>query len=227
MKYALAIVGVLALAVTATAGAAVVPGSSTIEGKYVEVRSCDVYTAACFANSEAGLTGEEAILAWSVTNGAWRGTDLDGLSVIAVVRATGTLGAEPTAAQGAKAVLLVDERANAAQQTALADLAQELGGELVRDIVRTEPANIEFRMEPNAHMTGASIKAGNSVEIQTRSLHAADDKCGNDEPYYAPLTSVENAMVHYTVVDKFDGDGLGVTWDDTGRRSAYLATFSR
>ncbi len=29
-----------------------------IQGNYVEVRSCDVYTGSCFANAEMGLTGE-------------------------------------------------------------------------------------------------------------------------------------------------------------------------
>ena len=54
----------------------------TIYGQYVEVRSCDVYTGSCFANAEMGLTGEEAILTWSITNGHWHGVSLEGLSVI-------------------------------------------------------------------------------------------------------------------------------------------------
>src|SRR5208283_778610 len=63
-----------------------------ITGDYVEARSCDVYTGYCFANSEMNLAGREAMLFWSVRQGTWRGTKLDGLGVMAVVKSDGTLG---------------------------------------------------------------------------------------------------------------------------------------
>ena len=78
-------------------------GGSSITGDYVEIRSCDVYTGPCFANGEMGLTGEEAILTWSVDQGSWEGVALDGLNVIAVVRASATLGRhqpQPLSRQG-------------------------------------------------------------------------------------------------------------------------------
>ena len=43
-----------------------------IHGDYIESRSTDVYVAQCFANGETGLTGNQALLAWHVTEG--RGT---------------------------------------------------------------------------------------------------------------------------------------------------------
>src|SRR6185503_13113831 len=67
----------------ASAGLADDKSALGISGRYLEVRSCDVYTGPCFANAEMGLDGKEAILVWSVREGAWRGTDLKGLSVIA------------------------------------------------------------------------------------------------------------------------------------------------
>src|SRR4051794_7867239 len=63
-----------------------------VSGDYLEVRSCDVYTGPCFANSEMNLTGKEGMMLWSVREGAWNGTKLDGLRVMAVVKADGTLG---------------------------------------------------------------------------------------------------------------------------------------
>ena len=66
--------------------------SPAISGSYLETRSCDVYIGQCFANGQMNLTGKEAILVWSVAKGAWNGATLDGLSVIAVVHADGTLG---------------------------------------------------------------------------------------------------------------------------------------
>ena len=40
-----------------------------IRGDYLETRSADVYTGACFANGEVNLVGNEAILAWHVKAG--------------------------------------------------------------------------------------------------------------------------------------------------------------
>ena len=70
---------------------AVVPARAAIHGDYVEVRSADVYTGPCFANSEVDLEGKQAILAWKVRNGSWNGVSLDGLGLVAVVEANATL----------------------------------------------------------------------------------------------------------------------------------------
>ena len=40
-----------------------------IKGEYLETRSADVYVGQCFANSEMNLAGDEAIVAWHVTDG--------------------------------------------------------------------------------------------------------------------------------------------------------------
>src|ERR1041385_218391 len=81
----------------ATAGLLLAIGTAAsaragIKGDYLEVRSADVYTGPCFANSEVGLEGKQAILAWRVKQGSWRGVNLNGLSVVAVVQANATLG---------------------------------------------------------------------------------------------------------------------------------------
>ena len=103
-----------------------------IQGSYIEVRSCDVYTGPCFANAEMGLTGEEAILTWDVTKGSWDGVPLAGLKVIAVVRASATLGTNESP-YPAKSILIVDERANAAQKKALVAFVHDAAGRLVDD----------------------------------------------------------------------------------------------
>src|SRR5437667_7682533 len=98
----------------------------TISGDYLEVRSCDVYTGPCFANAEMNLSGKEGILVWSVREGSWKGTSLGGLSVIAVVCTDGTLGDMRYQPRAGKAVLIVDERADAQQREALSDLARSI-----------------------------------------------------------------------------------------------------
>src|ERR1039458_243059 len=81
---------VLLLAVFLVVAAAV--EAQQIRGDYIESRSTDVYVAQCFANGEAGLTRNQALLAWHVQEGSWNGVKLDSLTVAAAVRARATLG---------------------------------------------------------------------------------------------------------------------------------------
>jgi hypothetical protein len=76
---------VAAIICSACFGGASAAFASGITGDYIEVRSADVYTGPCFANSQVGLEGKQAILAWHVQKGSWQGVDLSGLSVVAVV----------------------------------------------------------------------------------------------------------------------------------------------
>src|SRR3954463_15041201 len=94
------------------------PGSpAVVRGQYVEARTCDVFTGSCFANADTGLTGKNAALAWKVESGTVAGTRIDGLGVVAVVCASETLGLKQTGP--GKAVVIVDEKATAAQRDAL------------------------------------------------------------------------------------------------------------
>jgi hypothetical protein len=198
-----------------------------ISGSYLEVRSCDVYTGPCFANAEMGLTGKEGILVWSVREGSWQGTALDGLSVIAVVRADGTLGDVHYQPRVGKAVLIVDDRASAQQQQALASFARAMAGSLIHDVVAVRTLPITAELGTCARSGCATVKAGDLVEVATRCLGGKDHVCGNEETFYPPLTSVTGALPAYTELAAFHGRGLGLTWDSTCQRSAFLGSFSR
>src|SRR5437870_4659508 len=109
-----------------------------ITGDYIETRSADVYVGQCFANGEVGLTGDEAILAWHIRSGSWNGVKLDGLNVVAAVKANATLGDPYADPYPAKAVLIVDEQANPVQRAALASFARHMGGKLLDNVMKVE-----------------------------------------------------------------------------------------
>src|SRR5260370_34355673 len=92
-------------------------GAAELTGKYVEARTCDVYTAPCFANAEMNLTGKHAVLGWRLDQGTIDGVKLDGLSGVAVVAASDTLGLQQTGP--AKAPIIVDARATSAHGDAV------------------------------------------------------------------------------------------------------------
>lgn len=205
------------------AAIATVSAHAAIKGDYVEVRSADVYTGPCFANSQVDLDGKQAILAWKVRNGSWNGVDLSGLGVVAVVQASATLGDRFHNPYPAQAVLILDQRASRQQRVALQAFAKSAGGALVGQVVRVETAPIDLEV-----IRHGSVKmvAGSLARIETRSLCEGDDLCGNEEVYYPPLTKVADAMPAYTLEESFHGQGLGTVWEREGARSAFVGTFS-
>jgi len=198
--------------------------SYSIRGDYVEARTADVYTGACVANGEVNLTGKEAIMAWRVAEGEWNGVDLEGLSVVAVVRANSTLGdvtADPLPAQS---VIVVDGKANAAQKEALVQLAKSLGGELLQDVLWVQERAIAFSTGGHGE---AKVEAGELASLSTRCMSEGDHLCGNEDVYYPPLTKVSGAVPAYTLVNAFRGNGLNTTWNSAYKRNAFVATFAR
>ncbi len=215
-----------AAAVVCLVAAGAVPARAAIQGDYVEVRSADVYTGPCFANAEVGLTGDQAILAWHVKQGAWQGVKLDGLSVVAVVKAGATLGDPYHDPYPAKSVLILDERANSRERQALREFAQSMAGQLLANVVRVETSPISLEVGQGDRHGSVKLVAGSVARVETRSLCEGDKHCGNDFTYYPPLVKLAHSMPAYTVNEAFAGRGLGVNWNRFDRRSAFIGTFT-
>lgn len=202
--------------------------AETIKGNYIEARTCDVYTGPCFANSEFGLTGDQALLAWKIESGSWSGVDLSDLAVVAAVKAGNTLGDEFTNPYPAKCVLILDEKATTEQKTALVSFAQAMGGRLLENVARTESAPIELVVGCCESKGCAKLVAGKLAAIQTRCPNEKDHVCGNEWVYYQPLTKLQKDFIPaVTVSHEFKGKGLGGTWSSPNKRSAFIGTFSR
>lgn len=198
-----------------------------IDGEYVETRSADVYTGPCFSNSEFGLLGDQAILAWRINRGSWNGVNLDGLGVVGVAKASGTIGDQFTNPYPAKAVLIFDERATAEQRTALRAFVQSMAGDLLKDVVAEQSAPVAINVDYyGEHPKGAVVTAGDA-SIKARMLSDKDHFCGNEEIQYRPMAPTDHAMAGVAMLDEFKGKGLGVTWALYGKRSAFIGHFAR
>ena len=197
-----------------------------ISGQYLESRTADVYTGPCFANSEVNLTGREAVLAWRIDKGRWDNVALDGLAVVAVVRASATLGDPYAGPLPAKTLFIVDARANDAQRAALVGFAQAQTGGLLRDIVAVESLPIRFAVDEAGRHGYATLEVGNVVRISTRAIGDADHLCHNEEVYYPPLAAnLNHAMPAVATRSAYSGNHLGANWNESGRRGAFLGTF--
>jgi len=215
----------VSLLVAGVAFAASLP-SKNVQGDYIEARTADVYTGPCVGNAEAGLIGELAVFGWRVNKGSWQGVSLDGLAVVAAVRASATLGDPYHSVYPVKSVLIIDERANAEQRLALRSFAKRMGGDLLQDIVRVEYQPIALELENgDVHSLKATLTAGTLAKIQTRAMHEGDQLCRNEDIWYDPLTKVSHAMPALTLAHSFSGSGLGTHWSSPYKRSAYVGNF--
>src|SRR3954453_20128854 len=120
-----------------------------IRGDYLETRSADVYTGQCFANGEVNLVGNEAIMGWHVNRGSWDGVPIDGLNVVAVVRAKATLGDPYADPYPAKSVLVVDEGATPAQRAALENFVHQQTGKLTDNVEKVIYTTIDLSVVRN------------------------------------------------------------------------------
>ncbi len=221
------ILGALALSLAMAAGgfSAGIPAHS-VYGDYVEARTADVYTGPCFANAEVGLVGELAVFGWKINQGDWHGTSINGLSVVAAVKARHTLGDVYESSYPVHAVLIVDERATPEQRLALQSFAKKMGGDLLQDIVRVEYAPIQFELANNdIHSMQVKMTAGTLAAIETRALNSKDHTCGNESTWYPPLTKLAHSMPAVAVAHNFEGEGLGTKWSSPDKRSAFVGNF--
>src|SRR5215831_527287 len=105
---------------------------ASVTGTYVEARTAEVFAGACVMNGEAATTGREALIAWKVDRGQVNGVALDGLVVVAALASDINLGIHEIGGESspARAAIVVDARATAAQRTALVAMVKSLSGNL-------------------------------------------------------------------------------------------------
>ncbi|MBZ5643118.1 MAG: DUF1326 domain-containing protein [Acidobacteriia bacterium] len=196
-----------------------------ISGQYVESRNADVYTGPCIASSEVNIVGQEAVLAWHVDRGSWGNVTLNGLSIVAVVRASSTIGDEYANPLPVRAKLIVDSNADAKQRAALINFVQEQAGALLSNIIAVEALPIQL-VTGQAHGT-LDLKAGDEVHLATRAIDDDDMFCHNESVYYPPLAAnLTHAMPAISTESAYSGSELGINWRESGRRGSFVGTFA-
>jgi hypothetical protein len=200
-----------------------------LKGSYVEARTADVFTGPCFANSEVELVGNLAVFGWRIEQGQMEGVKLDGLSVVAAVKARSTLGNQFGTAYPVKSYLIVDQKASIEQRAALERFARRMGGDLLEDVAGIASMPIEFMVEGDSiHDARVSLTAGTLAAVRTRAIHSGDHICSNEETWYPPLTKLDHSMAAYTLDHRFNGTAdkaLNGSWWNPEKRSAFVGTF--
>ena len=219
-KAIVAVAGVLLFATGLSAG-----GPARVTGDYVEARTAEVFAGGCIMNSEAETAGRQAVLAWRITQGRFNGVVLDGLVVAAAVAGDRNLGMREMGGEApheVRTVVTVDERASGAQRDALVQLARELSGGLIADVVRVDVAPVRF----TATATHIEVTAADALALTVNKEMTHDPSCGAMQwfkPFSPQLTSsaMGTAETH-----EFSGLGLGSKWSAPHKRSAFWGAFA-
>ncbi|MGP0066751.1 MAG: DUF1326 domain-containing protein [Isosphaeraceae bacterium] len=212
-------------------------GAAEIRGEYVEARNADVFTGPCFSNAEIFIYGKQAVLAWKVKEGSWKGEDLSGFCVAAAVLGDTTFSQDhPDRAQS---VLIVDSRASDRQQRALIDMAKTLGGARLGHVTNVAITRMSLTLEDHTagtesthsthnmpHSPRASFWAAGIAQIVTRPLDDRDHFCGNEVVAYGPLSKGVDVQPAFTLGHEFKGKGLDRGWDDPNCRSSFVGHFA-
>jgi len=119
-----------------------------------------------------------------------------------------------------RSAVVVDERANRAQQLALVAMAHELSKGLLGTIVQVSPAPIQF-----ADRGGEIEVSSTSVTLEVSKHLVHDPSCGAMQ-WFHPFSAVDEASIGMAAQHAFTGRALGTRWSDPNKRSAFFGTFS-
>lgn len=203
----------------------VAAASAEVRGSYLETRNAEIYASHCFANSEAGITGDLALMAWSIEAGEVDGVSVDGLGLVAVVKASQTIGDPFKNPLPTKTMLIFDEKATDRQRAALETLARRSAGELIGEVTDTETAPISLTFNGSIHAKEATLTAGDIVAVNTRAIVDSDSLCHLDNIYYQPIIALDHAMPAHALHQGVHAADFGVQVDEYRRSSVYLGTF--
>jgi hypothetical protein len=201
------------------------PGENTVKGDYLEVRTCDVWVGACFANAEVGETGREATVAWSFKSGQWSGVDLSGRAAVLIVEAKHTLGDKYRSPLPVRDILLMDDKANDTQLEAMRAFVKAQLGDLAGNVIEERLVPISLDLDCCDKKGCAKLAAGEVAKVSTRCLAHKDSICGHEDTFYPPLTTLKDALPAFTVESEVKGTLLAHDWTDRDSRSAFLGHF--
>ena len=193
--------------------------SASLRGDYVEVRTASVFAGACHYNGEVVTTGRDALMAWNVTSGQWRGVDLTGVRVVAIVSADANLSDNDAVR---KSEIIINREASHAQAVAILDALKTRYAAALGKIVAVRSAPLSFHREGKTY----SVNAGDLASINVEPM--PNDLCCKmpNLVWYSPLVSLEDRKVGYTTNARYGGKTVSDPWQRSGENSAFYGSFA-
>lgn len=189
-----------------------------VHGEYVEARTASVFAGPCHYNAELMTTGRDAVLAWEVTGGSFKGVDLTGMRVMAAVSSSDSLG---NTAAGRRCELLVDSSASTAQADAWVSLVKSKWAADLGTISAVRRGSITISHE-GAHRSVSAVGFG-SIAIDPM----PNGECCKQPNlvWFTPIIPLQSRKVGYTTEAAYSAGTLGDRWDRGDENSAFYGSF--
>jgi hypothetical protein len=193
--------------------------SSTLRGEYVEARTASVFAGACHYNGELTTTGRDAIMAWNVSSGYWKGVDLAGVRAVAIVSADANLAEEQVAH---RSEIVIDKEASEEQANAMLDAVKSKYAASIGNVVSVRRAPVSFDHKDKAFSVNADKLASIDVEAMP------NDECCRmpNLVWYSPLAQLVTRKVGFTQKAQYTGGRAGEAWSRAGENSAFYGEFA-
>jgi hypothetical protein len=190
------------------AAPATAASSSPIRGDYIEDRSNHVYGCYCEWSGESQTGGREAVLAWSIDEGAYAGTPLRGVRMAAVIvgERTLSLGDAPR-----KSILVLDSAAGEAQRKAAEALLRSRYRALLGEVIGVRSLPIRFRKGAE----DATLAVGDAVKIEMRRASPKQDGMLGAVLWFDPFIALEESTVGTTLEVRYSGSDFDHRWQRT------------
>ena len=179
---------------------------SVIAGDYLESRSNHVFGTYCEWSGERMTGGREAILAWWIKEGSWRGVSLAGVKIAAVIVGEATLS---TGAALRTSILFLDSAASPAQREAAESLLRERYGQLLGRVRNVHVAPIEFQRDAET----AALSVGEVLNLTLRRARLPEDALPGAALWYDPFTPLIESTLGTTLSQKYSGKDFGQRWE--------------
>ncbi len=190
-----------------------------MQGDYVEVRTASVFAGACHYNGEVTTTGRDALMAWKVTSGQWRGVDLADVRAVAIVSAEANLSDNGA---GRRSEILIGEKASDSQSLAMLEALKSRYAASLGQIVSVRRGPLTFAHEGRSYSVNADNLAAISVEAMPNDLCCKMPNL----VWYSPLVPLENRKVGYTTKALYAGNAVSDSWQRSGENSAFYGRFT-
>ena len=191
-----------------------------ISGDYFEACNCGIPCPCVFGPNPVPTEGFcVGALAWHVRDGYFGAARLDGLTAVLTFRTP----PGPFRAGGWTAVLYVDQRADAAQQVALATIFQGRAGGGVERLAALIGTWLAVKPVPMTLTIEGRRRALVIPAILEASIEAVAGKSGGEITVDNPWHGTARALV-VARAERNRYQDVGLQWDNTGR-NGYYATF--
>lgn len=193
------------------------PGGASLSGDYVEVRSASVFAGACHFNGENVTTGRDAMLAWNVQGGEWKGTRLEGVRAMAVVSSPSNLADKAEH----RSELIIDSAATDWQARAMVEALEQTYGASLGKVVVVRRAPIAFEHAGKSY----AVRAGDIAKLSVESM--PNDECCKmpHQVWYEPLVPLKDRKVGYTKDARYAGGAVAESWQRADENSAFYGKF--